>query len=46
MGSTAKVPKWAIAYKFPPEEKETKLLDIEVNVGRTGAITPWLFLNR
>lgn len=40
MGSTAKVPKWAIAYKFPPEEKETKLLDIEVNVGRTGAITP------
>ena len=40
MGSTAKVPKWASAYKFPPEEKETKLLDIEVNVGRTGAITP------
>ncbi len=40
MGSTSKVPKWAVAYKFPPEEKETKLLDIEVNVGRTGAITP------
>ena len=40
MGATAKVPKWAAAYKFPPEEKETKLLDIEVNVGRTGAITP------
>ncbi len=40
LGSTAKVPKWAIAYKFPPEEKETKLTDIEVNVGRTGAITP------
>ncbi len=40
MGATAKVPKWAVAYKFPPEEKETKLLDIEVNVGRTGAITP------
>ena len=40
MGSTAKTPKWAIAYKFPPEEKETKLLDIEVNVGRTGAVTP------
>lgn len=40
MGTTSKVPKWAVAYKFPPEEKETKLLDIEVNVGRTGAITP------
>lgn len=40
MGATAKVPKWAVAYKFPPEEKETTLLDIEVNVGRTGAITP------
>lgn len=40
MGATSKVPKWAIAYKFPPEEKETKLCDIEVNVGRTGAITP------
>lgn len=40
MGSTTKTPKWAVAYKFPPEEKETKLLDIEVNVGRTGAITP------
>lgn len=40
MGATAKTPKWAVAYKYPPEEKETKLLDIEVNVGRTGAITP------
>lgn len=40
LGSTAKTPKWAVAYKFPPEEKETKLLDIEVNVGRTGAVTP------
>lgn len=40
MGATTKVPKWAVAYKFPPEEKETKLLNIEVNVGRTGAITP------
>ncbi len=40
MGATAKTPKWAVAYKFPPEEKETKLLDIEVNVGRTGAVTP------
>lgn len=40
MGATAKYPKWAVAYKFPPEEKQTRLLDIEVNVGRTGAITP------
>ncbi len=40
MGETAKYPKWAVAYKFPPEEKESVLLDIEVNVGRTGAITP------
>ncbi|MDE5947135.1 MAG: NAD-dependent DNA ligase LigA [Oscillospiraceae bacterium] len=40
MGATTKVPKWAVAYKFPPEEKETTLIDIEVNVGRTGAITP------
>lgn len=40
IGATSKTPKWAVAYKFPPEEKQTKLLDIEVNVGRTGAITP------
>ncbi len=40
MGSTAKYPKWAIAYKYPPEEKPTRLLDIEINVGRTGALTP------
>ena len=40
IGYTTKVPKWAVAYKFPPEEKQTKLIDIEVNVGRTGAITP------
>ena len=40
LGSTAKFPKWAEAYKYPPEEKETKLLAIEVNVGRTGALTP------
>lgn len=40
LGSTAKYPKWAVAYKYPPEEKQTKLLDIETNVGRTGAITP------
>lgn len=40
LGQTAKAPKWAIAYKYPPEEKETKLLDIELSVGRTGRITP------
>ncbi len=40
LGATAKVPKWAVAYKFPPEEKNTKLIDIELNVGRTGAVTP------
>lgn len=40
LGSTAKFPRWAEAYKYPPEEKETVLLDVEINVGRTGAITP------
>lgn len=40
LGSTSKVPKWAVAYKYPPEEKETRLLDIEIYVGRTGALTP------
>ena len=40
LGSTSKFPKWAIAYKYPPEEKETVLRDIEVNVGRTGVLTP------
>lgn len=40
LGYTAKTPKWSVAYKFPPEEKNTKLLDIELNVGRTGAVTP------
>jgi len=40
MGSTSKFPKWAVAYKYPPEEKQTKLLDIEINVGRTGVLTP------
>ncbi len=40
IGSTSKYPKWAIAYKYPPEEKETKLLDVEINVGRTGVLTP------
>ena len=40
LGTTAKYPKWAEAYKYPPEEKETTLLDIEVAVGRTGVLTP------
>lgn len=40
MGETSKVPRWAVAYKYPPEEKETKLLNIELSVGRTGRITP------
>lgn len=40
LGNTIKFPRWAIAYKYPPEEKETKLLDIEVNTGRTGRVTP------
>lgn len=40
LGSTAKAPRWAIAYKYPPEVKETKLLDITIQVGRTGVLTP------
>lgn len=40
LGATAKVPKWAVAFKYPPEEKETTLKEIEINVGRTGALTP------
>ena len=40
LGSTAKYPKWAVAYKYPPEEKDTVLRNIEINVGRTGALTP------
>jgi len=40
IGATAKVPKWAVAFKYPPEEKETTLRAIEINVGRTGALTP------
>jgi len=40
LGTTVKAPKWAVAYKFPPEKKITKLLDIEIKVGRTGVLTP------
>jgi len=40
LGSTAKAPRWAVAYKYPPEKKETRLLDIVVQVGRTGVLTP------
>ncbi len=41
LGSTSSAPRWAIAYKYPPEEVTTKLLDIKVNVGRTGRVTPY-----
>lgn len=44
LGTTAKSPRWQIAYKYPPEQKETKLLDIVCNVGRTGVITPLAIL--
>ena len=40
IGSTSKFPRWALAYKYPPEEKETTLIDVEVAVGRTGVLTP------
>lgn len=45
LGSTSKFPRWAEAFKYPPEEKKTKLLDIEINVGRTGVLTPVGILN-
>lgn len=44
MGKTAKVPKWSVAYKYPPERKETKILDIVTQVGRTGQVTPMAIL--
>lgn len=40
LGSTSKFPKWAVAFKYPPEEKQTRLIDIEIAVGRTGVLTP------
>ena len=45
LGTTSKVPKWAVAYKYPPEEKETKLIDVKVQVGRTGQVTPMAIVN-
>ena len=44
LGFTSRAPKWAIAYKYPPEEVSTKLLDIKVSVGRTGRVTPFAFM--
>jgi DNA ligase (NAD+) len=44
LGSTSRAPRWAIAFKYPPEEVTTKLLDIDVNVGRTGRVTPFAIL--
>lgn len=44
LGSTAKYPKWAVAFKYPPEEKQTEILDIEITVGRTGKLTPTAIL--
>ena len=45
LGSTAKFPKWAVAYKYPPEKKEAQVLDIQVQVGRTGVLTPKALLS-
>jgi DNA ligase (NAD+) len=44
LGSTSRAPRWAIAFKYPPEEATTRLLDIRVNVGRTGRVTPFAFM--
>ena len=44
LGATSRAPRWAVAYKYPPEEAQTTLLDIRVNVGRTGRVTPFAFM--
>src|SRR5258708_36248970 len=44
LGATSRAPRWAIAYKYPPEEVTTRLLDIQVNVGRTGRVTPFAMM--
>ena len=44
LGATSRAPRWAVAYKYPPEEAQTRLLDIRVNVGRTGRVTPFAFM--
>ena len=44
LGATSRAPRWAVAYKYPPEEAQTKLLDIRVNVGRTGRVTPFAYM--
>jgi DNA ligase (NAD+) len=44
LGATSRTPRWAVAYKYPPEEAQTTLIDIKVNVGRTGRVTPFAFM--
>ncbi len=44
LGATSRAPRWAVAYKYPPEEAQTRLLDIRVNVGRTGRVTPFAYM--
>ncbi len=44
LGATSRAPRWAVAYKYPPEEAQTTLLDIRVNVGRTGRVTPFAYM--
>ena len=45
LGATSRAPRWAVAYKYPPEEAQTRLVDIRVNVGRTGRVTPFAFMD-
>ena len=45
LGTTSRAPRWAVAYKYPPEEAQTRLVDIRVNVGRTGRVTPFAFMD-